>query len=236
MKKLCVTVLFMALAVAGLSLRTTGLWTAGLQTPDQQFHPRVPTVTFDLVWEQATPQEFTVRTQADGPSTYLSRNPLKQLQPGEEKDPDYTLDFTMSAKDAARIFKLAQQAKYFNGDFEYRAHRIANTGKKTLTYADETRHFQTIYNHSENKAIQELTSLFQGISSSIEFGRKLQFKHKYDKLGLEAELKAMEEAAENHNLAEIQIVSATLKDIADDSSVMNIARQRARRLLAKAGK
>jgi hypothetical protein len=231
MKKLCVAVLLMALAAAGLSLRT-----AGLQTADQQFHPRVPTVTFDLVWEQATPQEFTVRTQADGPSTYLSRNPLKQLQPGEEKDPDYTLDFTMSAKDAARIFKLAQQAKYFNGDFEYRAHRIANTGKKTLTYADETRHFQTIYNHSENKAIQELTSLFQGISSTIEFGRKLQFKHKYDKLGLEAELKAMEEAAENHNLAEIQIVSATLKDIADDSSVMNIARQRARRLLAKAGK
>jgi hypothetical protein len=230
MKKLCVAVLLMALA-AGLSLRT-----AGLQTADQQFHPRVPTVTFDLVWEQATPQEFTVRTQADGPSTYLSRNPLKQLQPGEEKAPDYTLDFTMSAKDAARIFKLAQQAKYFNGDFEYRAHRIANTGKKTLTYADETRHFQTIYNHSENKAIQELTSLFQGISSTIEFGRKLQFKHKYDKLGLEAELKAMEEAAENHNLAEIQIVSATLKDIADDSSVLNIARQRARRLLAKAGK
>jgi len=236
MKKLCVTVLFMALAVAGLSLRTAGLQPAGVQTADQQFHPRVPTVTFDLVWEQATPQEFTVRTQADGPSTYLSRNPLKQLQPGEEKDPDYTLDFTMSAKDAARIFKLAQQAKYFNGDFEYRAHRIANTGKKTLTYADETRHFQTIYNHSENKAIQELTSLFQGISSTIEFGRKLQFKHKYDKLGLEAELKAMEEAAENHNLAEIQIVSATLKDIADDSSVLNIARQRARRLLAKAGK
>ena len=231
MKKLCVAVLLMALAAAGLSLRT-----AGLQTADQQFHPRVPTVTFDLVWEQATPQEFTVRTQADGPSTYLSRNPLKQLQPGEEKDPDYTLDFTMSAKDAARIFKLAQQAKYFNGDFEYRAHRIANTGKKTLTYADETRHFQTIYNHSENKAIQELTSLFQGISSTIEFGRKLQFKHKYDRLGLEAELKAMEEAAENHNLAEIQIVSATLKDIADDSSVLNIARQRARRLLAKAGK
>jgi len=228
MKKLCVSILLMALAATGICL----------QTADQQFHPRVPTVTFDLVWEQATPQEFTIRTQADGLSSYLSRNPLKPVPEGEEKDPDYTIDFSMSAKDAAKIFKLAQEAKYFNGDFEYRAHRIANTGKKTLTYAyaDETRHFQTVYNHSENKAIQELTSLFQGISSTIEFGRKLQFKHKYDKLGLEAELKAMEDAADNHNLAEIQVVSATLKDIADDSSVMNIARQRARRLLAKAGK
>ena len=226
MKNVCVAFLLMALAAAGLCL----------QTADQQLHPRVPTVTFDLVWEQATPQEFTIHTQADGPSTYLSRNPTKPVAEGEAKDTDYTFDFTMSAKDAAKVFKLAQEAKYFNGDFEYRAHRIANTGKKTLTYADESRHFQTVYNHSENKAIQELTSIFQGISSTIEFGRKLQFKHKYDKLGLEAELKAMEDAAENHNLAEIQIVASTLKDIADDSAVLNIARQRARRLLAKAGK
>jgi hypothetical protein len=206
------------------------------QTPEQQFHPRVATVTFDLVWEQATPQEYTIRTQADGPSSYVARNPVKPVQPGEETEPDYTLDFTMSPGNQRRIFKLAQQANYFNGDFEYRAHAIANTGKKTLTYADQTRHFQTVYNHSENKAVQELTGIFQGISTTIEFGRKLQFKHKYDKLGLESELKAMEEAAENHNLAEIQIVAPTLTNIADDTSVLNIARQRARRLLGKAQK
>lgn len=206
------------------------------QTPEQQFHPRVPTVTFDLIWEQAVPQEYTIRTQADGPSTYVSRNPLKPVEPGEEKEPDYTLDFTMSPANQRKIFKLAQQANYFNGDFEYKAHAVANTGKKTLTYADQARHFQTAYNHSENKAIQELTSTFQGISTTVEFGRKLQFKHKYDKLGLESELKAMEEAAENHNLAEIEIVAPTLKSIADDTSVLNIARRRANRLLMKAAK
>jgi hypothetical protein len=78
-----------------------------------------------------------------------------------------------------------------------------------------------------------LTNLFQGISLTIEFGRKLQFKHKYDKLGLEADLKAMEDAEANHNLAELQVIAPTLKDIADDPSVLNIARARARRLLAK---
>lgn len=225
MKRIGLAILLMAFATA-LSSRN----------PDQQFHPRVATVTFDLVWEQATPQEYTIRTQADGPSNYLSRNPFKQVQPGEEKEPDYTLDFTMSPANQRKIFKLAQQANYFNGDFDYKAHPIANTGKKTLTYADEMRHFQTAYNHSENKAIQELTGIFQGISTTIEFGRKLEFKHKYDKLGLESELKAMEEAADNHNLAEIQVIAPTLKSIADDTSVLNIARQRARRLLAKAQK
>jgi hypothetical protein len=225
MKRLALAVLLMAFAAAASS-----------QNPDQQFHPRVGTVAFDLVWEDATPQEFTIRTQADGPSSYLSRNPFKPVQSGGEKDPDYTLEFTMSPGNQRRIFKLAEQAHYFNGNFDYRGHAIANTGKKTLTYADETRHFQTTYNHSENKAIQELTSIFQGISNSIGFGRKLEFKHKYDKLGLESELKAMEDAAENHNLAEIQVIAPALKSIADDSAVLNIARQRARRLLAKAGK
>ncbi|HET9183269.1 MAG TPA: hypothetical protein VFP59_14120 [Candidatus Angelobacter sp.] len=225
MKSFCMTVVLLALAATS----------PGSQNA-KQYNPRVPTVSFDLVWAQVTPQEFIVRTQADGPSSYLSRNPLKPAQPREEKEADYTVDFTMSPNDARRIFKWAQQANYFNGNFDYTAHPIANTGKKILTYADQTRHFQTVYNHSENKAIQQLTALFQSISSTIEFGRKLQFKHKYDKLGLEDELRAMEDAADSHNLAEIQVIAPTLKSIVDDDSVLNIARRRAKHLLALAAK
>jgi hypothetical protein len=206
------------------------------QDTDQDVHPRVATVTFHLVWEQATPQEYTIRTQADGASTYVSRNPFKPVQPGEEKEADYLMAFTMSATSQYRIFKLAKQANFFKGDFDYKNHPIANTGQKTLTYADVERNNGTKYNHSENKAIQELTDTFEGISATIEHGRKLQFLHRYDKLGLEAELKAMEDAASSHFLAEIQAIAATLKSIAEDPAVLNIARQRARRLLAKAEK
>lgn len=206
------------------------------QNTDSELHPRVPVVTFDLVWDAATPQQFTVTTRADGGSTYLSRNPLKAVPPGEEREPNYSLRFTMSSANQAKVFKLAQQADFFNGDFDYKAHPVANTGKKTLTYADLTRHFQTTYNHSENKAIQQLTELFQGVSATIEFGRRLQFKHKYDKLGLEDELKAMENSETSHELAELQIVAPALQSIADDSTVLNIARQRAQRLLKKVKK
>ncbi|HZD92795.1 MAG TPA: hypothetical protein VE133_00990, partial [Candidatus Sulfotelmatobacter sp.] len=108
-----------------------------------------------------------------------------------------------------------------------------STGQKTLTYADPARHFETIYDYSENKAINEITSIFQGISNTIEHGRKLQFLRRFDKLGLEAELKDMETAAENHDLCELQLIVPTLETIANDTTVLNIARQRARRLLAK---
>jgi hypothetical protein len=57
---------------------------------------------------------------------------------------------------------------------------------------------------------------------------------RFDKLGLEEELKAMENAAESHNLAELQIIQPTLESIAQDSTVLNIARKRAKKLAAKA--
>jgi hypothetical protein len=60
------------------------------------------------------------------------------------------------------------------------------------------------------------------------------FLRRFDKLGLEDELKAMEDAAESHNLAELQIIRPTLESIAQDSTILNIARQRAKRLVAKA--
>jgi hypothetical protein len=45
----------------------------------------------------------------------------------------------------------------------------------------------------------------------------------------------MESALESHNLAELQIIAPTLESIANDPAILNIARQRAKRLLAKAG-
>ena len=131
-------------------------------------------------------------------------------------------------------FRDAKEANYFNGDFTFKKHAVATTGKKTLTYLDPIRHFETAYDYSENRAIQEITDIFVGISATIEHGRKLQFLHRFDKLGLEDELKGMESAVENHNLAELQIIAPTLQSIADDTTILNIARQRAKRLLAKA--
>jgi hypothetical protein len=145
--------------------------------------------------------------------------------------PDYQIEFTMSSVDSGKIFKMAERANYFQGNFDYKKHAMANTGKKTLTYSDLSRHFQTVYNYSENKAIQGLTRIFQNISTTLEYGRKLAFMHKYDKLGIDTELKAAEEEAQNHQLAEVQVIAPVLQSIADDPTVLNMARRRAARIL-----
>jgi hypothetical protein len=190
----------------------------------------VPSITFDRLWSSFTPQSVTMTISANGAGKYSSRNPGKS---GDDVD-DFQTEFTMSPAARDKLFRYAKEANYFDGDFTFKKHVVASTGKKTLIYSDPARHFSTTYDYSENKAIQEITNILSGISNTIEHGRKLQFLHRFDKLGLEEELKGMEAAVESHNLAELQIIRSTLESIAADSTVLNIARQRAKRLLAKA--
>jgi hypothetical protein len=190
----------------------------------------LPSITFNRFWNNFTPQSVTVTVSANGAGKYSSRNPEKT---GDDVDAFQT-EFTMSAAGREKLFRYAKEANYFDGDFTFKKHVVASTGKKTLSYSDPARHFSTTYDYSENKAIQEITNIFAGISNTIEHGRKLQFLRRFDKLGLEEELKAMEDAAESHNLAELQIIQPTLDSIAQDSAILNIARQRAKKLLLKA--
>jgi hypothetical protein len=167
---------------------------------------------------------------ANGATIYSSSNPAKT---GDDVD-EYKTEFTMSPARRDKLFRYAKEANFFDGDFTFKKHVVASTGKKTLTYSDPARHFSTSYDYSVHKAIQEITNILAGISNTIEHGRKLAFLRRFDKLGLEDELKAMENAAEGHNLAELQIIAPTLDSIASDRTILNIARQRAQKLLAKA--
>ena len=217
--------ILVALALAALNSQGQAAQAA---KPDRA--SATPSITFERFWEEFTPQSVTITVLANGAAKYSSRDPGKN---GDEAD-EYHTEFTMSPARLEKLFLYAKEANYFDGDFTFKKHAVASTGKKTLTYADASRRFNTTYDYSEHKAIQEITGIFMGISNTIEHGRKLQFLRRFDKLGLEAELKAMENAAENHNLVEMQLIAPTLESIAEDAAILNIARQRAHRLLAKA--
>lgn len=204
------------------------------ENKDPKRNPPEPTITFDRYWEDATPQEFIITLKSSGEASYVSRDPTRIDKDSAGPDPDYTVEFTMSPANRDLTFTLAKETNYFQGDFDYK-HKVANTGKKTLTYADPIRHFETTYNFSENKNIEQTTKLFVAISATIEHGRKLQFLRRFDKLSLDTELKGMEDMAHNGYLAEIQIIAPLLQNIVNDTSVLNMARERAKRLLAIAG-
>src|SRR6478672_11093168 len=97
---------------------------------DAPQNPALPTITFDRVWEAYKPQNVTITVQATGPARYVSRNPFTPPdQTGAE--PDYLQNFTLSSRKQKKLFDNAKEANYSNGNFSYKKHPVASTGKKT---------------------------------------------------------------------------------------------------------
>ncbi|HYX69129.1 MAG TPA: hypothetical protein VE825_08345 [Terriglobales bacterium] len=186
-----------------------------------------PTITFTFDFPQSRPEHAVVTVDATGRARYQSSGPL--FADSSDADP-HSADFTMSDATRERIFALAAQLNYFHGEFDYRKHRIAFTGKKTLEYVAAGNRSSTSYNWSEDPAVRELTGIFQDIVNTQESARRLLFLRRFDRLGLDAELKSMEEMAKSNALGELQSIAPLLRQIADDSSVVHVARERALRL------
>jgi len=192
-----------------------------------------PSVSFTLDFPNSNPSHYEITIFKDGKGSYRSNGQLsRDAQPA---DPE-ALDFAVSDQVRQQVFDLAKRAHYFNGKVDSGRSNIANTGAKTLTYKDGDKLTSATYNYSPSVPIQELTAIFQNLSTTLEFGRRLTFFHKYQKLALDEELKNMEEIRRDGGLGDIQAIAPVLNDIANDRSVMNVSRARAMRLLALAGK
>lgn len=186
------------------------------------------TVGFSLDFPQSIPDHYALSVSSDGHASYDSTG---KLTPDSEPPDPFHLDFTISPANRARVFDLASKAKYFEGKVDSGKSNLANTGAKVLSYQDGQRNTKAEYNYSPVPAVQELTTLFQNISTTLEFGRRLDYYHHYQKLALEEELKQMEQLVKEKNLDELPAVAPILKTILGDQSVMNVTRARAQRLL-----
>ncbi|HET7750048.1 MAG TPA: hypothetical protein VFK81_11755 [Terriglobales bacterium] len=193
--------------------------------PQQTFTPE-PIVSFSLELAGAVPPYYSISVESTGNAAYRS-SPVA----GDMEGDPYITKFVVSQAARTRIFDLAKKLHYFKGDYEYHKGRLANTGAKTLYYTDQKTNNSTTYNYSSNQDIQELTKLFQGISTTLEFGRRLQYYYDHQKLGLDDELKRMDQMADEGQLDELQAVSPILQKIADDPQVMHIDKQHAQHLL-----
>ena len=188
-------------------------------------------VTFSLDFPQSDPEHYTISVQSDGHATYESRGKLSRET--DEID-NYQTDFTFSDATRSRIFELAAQAHYFSGKIDSGNKKLAFTGAKKLVYKDGQHDAAAEYNFSSVPAVQQLTALFQSVGATLEFGHRLSYYHRYQKLALDDELKRMEAQARTGDLAEIQTIKPILQEIYDDSSVMNVVRARALRIMDKA--
>lgn len=186
------------------------------------------TITFSLSFPDSDPERYTITVQSDGHARYECS--AKISNDSDERE-NYQTEFSFSEATRARIFELAAQAHYFSGKVDSGNRKLAFTGAKKLTYKDGQRETTAAYNFSSVPAVQQLTTLFQSMGATLEFGRQLAYYHRYQKLALDDELKQMEDEMKRGDLIELQAVKPVLQEIYDDSSVLNVVRVRAQRLM-----
>jgi hypothetical protein len=187
----------------------------------------IATVTFTLDFPHSNPEHYSIAVSATGHAHYECT--CKVAEDSEQQT--YRSEFEISAANRERIFDWAKQARYFAGNVDSGNSKLAFTGAKVLTYQDAQRSNTARYDYSSLAPVRQLTLLFQNMAGTLEFGRRLVYYHRYQKLALDDELKSMEAQARNNDLSEIQGVSAVLQEIIDDPSVINGVRARARELM-----
>jgi hypothetical protein len=186
------------------------------------------TIRFILDFPDSSPEHYSISVQSDGHAHYESTGKIGANS--DERD-NYQTDFTFSDATRTRIFELAAQAHYFSGKVDSGNKKLAFTGAKKLVYEDGQKNSTAEYNYSSIPQVQQLTTLFQSVGATLEFGRRLTYYHHYQKLALDDELKHMEDEVRNGNLVELQAVKPVLQSIYDDGSVMKVVRARARRIM-----
>jgi hypothetical protein len=139
--------------------------------------------------------------------------------------------FNVSPATAAKVFALARELKRFNFQCASKARNVADTGKKTLTYNGLDATTSCTYNYSENKNVETLTELFFGLAETLDEGRKLDFLHRYDRLGLDAALEFLAQEVSAGRALDIGIIAPSLRSLAADPNVMERVRNRAATLL-----
>ena len=188
------------------------------------------TVVFSLDFPGSQPGHYSVQVQSDGKAHYESSG---RPSSGSDESDNFDYEFTISPATREKIFALSAKAGYFQKDLDSHRKNMAYTGKKTLSYKNAQRSGESTYNYSPDVAVQELTNLFQGLSATLELGHRLEYSLRYQKLALAEDLKRTEESARLSPPVEIQAIAPILQQIIADSSVMNVTRARAQRLLER---
>jgi hypothetical protein len=179
------------------------------------------TITYRRVFRGSTPEFIEIKLSEDGTASFDIR------QSSEDADPR---PFQVSAPVQAKIFALAGELHNFEGvDLDVHR-RVADLGQKTLRYEKGGQVHEAQFNYTINHSATQLQTIFEGLAQQLEDMDLLQQRLKYDHLGVNDALVQFEMHLNQRILPEPERLLPVLDNIAADSRLVDVARERARAL------
>ncbi len=193
--------------------------------------PAGPALNFSLSREGEPPIAYSIRVE-EITGNGLYQKDLGSPQTGTPK-PGSPVPIHLDSPTVKKLFAAVPVVK--GGHCESHAKNIAKTGIKVLRYDNGTEHANCSYNYSNEDRVNDATNLFEAIAFTMQFGDSLAAKLRFDRLGLDAELDALQTAVNEHQAIEVQNIAPVLQSIAGDERAMDRVRRKATRLLESAG-
>lgn len=186
--------------------------------------PAAPAVSFTFDRPQVQTTHYEIILGEDGKGIYRA----KTLQGVAVESA-----ITVSPAATKRIFEEAHATDGFRKvQCETHLKNMAQTGKKVLTWNGGQDSGSCTYNYSDDKEIAGITAIFQGIAATMEMGQRLAYLHRYDRLGLDAEITGLGNSVKSGWAGELQNIEPILKKIVNDVSLMERVRSKAEALMA----
>ena len=208
-----------------LLLGSLGAWAQNpqlqLKTSDQ-----FPTVIFSVVKWNADPSYYSIAIDASGTATYLSA-PAGLDKTGVR----YATEFHVTDRTRRIAFILTQRLNYFGGGYGELQSSPGKNNVYTLAYRYGSVRNQFTYSSSADPDLEELTSVFEELSQTFEYGRKLADLQLHNRRAMVPELEAMTGKAERHALRDLSALLPILRNVAGDTSIDLEARNQASALI-----
>jgi hypothetical protein len=183
--------------------------------------PASGTLVYRKVFKDSSPEFVEIRLRADGRGTY----DIRQLS--DEPDPQ---PMEISAAMAAKLFEMAAELGHFRDLQLDTKRRIANLGVKTFRFERGGEAHEVSFNYTVNATATQMQNFFEGLSRQQEHQDTLARRMRYDRLGVNDALLKFEIDLNRKILPEPERLVPVLENIANDTRMIEITRQRARAL------
>jgi hypothetical protein len=181
--------------------------------------PQGATITFQKIFKSSYPEYVLIKVNEDGAGTW----DIRQLD--ETPDPQ---PLQIGQALAHKIFDLAAQLHNFDGvDLDVHR-RIASLGQKTLRYEKGAEVHEATFNYTLNNTADQLVVIFGGLERQELDLSDMERSMHYDRLGINDVILRVQTDVKNKLIPEPQVLLPVLDQIAADSDLIDIARQRAR--------
>lgn len=190
-----------------------------------------PTFQLDFSNPGLSPSQWTLTLRPDGTGHFRSQAGKPQGDATQEIVLSAVdRDIQLSAAYAGRVFAAAERHRWFNEPCESHL-KVAFQGWKTLTYTGPQGQGSCTFNYSKDREIQDLGDSLEAVAETVLEGARMEMLLQHDRLGLDAEMEFLVAAVGDGRAQQVCVIQEILERLAQDDTVLERVRKRARMLL-----